>query len=203
MPKRVTKRRPETLGRLLDAAEEVFADRGFRGASIEEICRQAGYTRGAFYSNFATREELFLALFDRHAALAIRRVEELAAQAGDTLTVQAIAEMLAQVHPDERTYFLVATEFSLHAMRDPAAAEVLSRRDEEVQVAVGHMVTRLLRRAGRTVHVPPQRLGRMIIAVREGARLQSFVDPAQLPPGDLERQMLGVLLSALSVVATK
>ncbi|MET7394077.1 TetR/AcrR family transcriptional regulator [Dactylosporangium sp. NPDC005572] len=203
MPKGVTKRRPETLGRLLDAAGEVFAECGFRGAGIEEICRRAGYTRGAFYSNFATREELFFALFDRHAARALTRVEELAAQASGALTVPTIAEMLARVHPDERSYFLVATEFSLHAMRDAAAAEVLSRRDRELQIAVGRLVIGLLERAGRAVEVPPQTLGRMIIVIREGALLQSFVDPVALPPGQLERQMFDLLLSALSGVAVR
>ena len=68
MPKGPTKRRPETRRRLLDAALAVFAEKGFNGARIEDVCAAAGYTRGAFYSNVATKEELFFALCDDHAA---------------------------------------------------------------------------------------------------------------------------------------
>ena len=55
-------RRAQTRAALLDAAARVFVDRGFAGASVEAIAAEAGYTRGAFYSNFATKEELFVAL---------------------------------------------------------------------------------------------------------------------------------------------
>lgn len=48
----------------MQAALDVFADRGFHGASIENICEKAGFTRGAFYSNFAGKDELFFTLFD-------------------------------------------------------------------------------------------------------------------------------------------
>ncbi|NUR95181.1 MAG: helix-turn-helix transcriptional regulator, partial [Kribbellaceae bacterium] len=59
-PKR---RRSNTRARLLEGALEVFAERGFHGASVEDICERAGFTRGAFYSNFGSKDELVLALF--------------------------------------------------------------------------------------------------------------------------------------------
>jgi AcrR family transcriptional regulator len=59
--KRVTKRRAETRQRLLQAALEVFAQEGFGRSTVDQVCARAGYTRGAFYSNFATLDELFLA----------------------------------------------------------------------------------------------------------------------------------------------
>ena len=73
-PARVTRRRPETRGRLLDAAFGVFATRGFGRASIEEVCEAAGYTRGAFYSNFDTLDELFFALYTERSELLARQV---------------------------------------------------------------------------------------------------------------------------------
>ena len=50
----------------MDAAEEVFAKRGFGGTALEDIAEVAGYTRGAIYSHFGTKEELFLAVTERH-----------------------------------------------------------------------------------------------------------------------------------------
>src|SRR3954468_12068142 len=69
-------RREETRRELVDAAMRVFAQRGFHGASLEQIAREAGYTTGAIYWHFAGKDELFLAAFDAYAAT---RVGELAA----------------------------------------------------------------------------------------------------------------------------
>jgi AcrR family transcriptional regulator len=81
---RVTKRRAQTRARLLDAAFRVFAAKGFGAARIDDVCAAAGYTRGAFYSNFATLDELFFALYDERAAI-------IAAQVAEALTVDAPA----------------------------------------------------------------------------------------------------------------
>ena len=65
---RPRRRREETVERLLDAALETFAEIGFAAASVEDICRRGGFTRGAFYSSFRTKDELFEALFVRETA---------------------------------------------------------------------------------------------------------------------------------------
>src|SRR5699024_3701144 len=67
-----TRRRAETRQRLMDAAYEVFAEYSIRDAPTELICDRAGFTRGAFYSNFSSKEDLFLAVFDQQLS---RRVE--------------------------------------------------------------------------------------------------------------------------------
>ncbi|MDN5804236.1 MAG: TetR/AcrR family transcriptional regulator, partial [Microlunatus sp.] len=58
----ITARRAQTRERLMAAARTVFADRGVEGASVEEICEAAGFSRGAFYSNFGDRSDLVLAM---------------------------------------------------------------------------------------------------------------------------------------------
>ena len=67
-------RRQKTRARLLDAAFDVFAEHGVRAASVEMITEAAGFTRGAFYSNFSTKEELFFALMEREKTM---RIEQL------------------------------------------------------------------------------------------------------------------------------
>ena len=71
-----TRRRENTRARLMDAAAEVFAEVGMDAASVEAVCERAGFTRGAFYSNFASKDELFLALCERSAATTIAAVRE-------------------------------------------------------------------------------------------------------------------------------
>ncbi|MFC9355228.1 TetR/AcrR family transcriptional regulator, partial [Rhodococcus sp. NPDC057014] len=63
-PRKVTKRRGQTRRRLLDAAVEVFAENGFGRSTVEQICERGGYTRGAFYSNFASLDEMFFAMWE-------------------------------------------------------------------------------------------------------------------------------------------
>src|SRR6476661_5579015 len=77
-----------TRRRLVDAAEAIFARSGYHGSSVEEIAREAGATTGALYSNFAGKEELFLALFEERIAADLDDYEEIVA-AGSTLEEQA------------------------------------------------------------------------------------------------------------------
>ncbi|WP_441249476.1 TetR/AcrR family transcriptional regulator [Kitasatospora sp. McL0602] len=199
MPKGVTKRRPRTRAALLGAALEAFAEHGFHAASIEQICERAGYTRGAFYSNFSSKEELFLALFDEHSARIVARITELIDSVADQdLTLQGLVEILADVDPAERDWYLVTTEFTLHAIRDPQAAWVLAQHDARLRAEIARGLTEHLHRTGRTLTVDADALARLLIAIREGGLAQSYVEPDQLPPGQLERLFLAPLLAALS-----
>lgn len=72
-PKSRAERQAETRDNLLSAALEVFIERGFHGASVETIARHAGYTKGAVYANFASKDALFLAVADRRIEQAIRQ----------------------------------------------------------------------------------------------------------------------------------
>lgn len=73
-------RQARTYEELLDAAQAAFAERGFHAASVSEIARAAGYTKGAVYANFAGKTELFLAVLDRH----IRRTQQRSDGSADT-----------------------------------------------------------------------------------------------------------------------
>jgi AcrR family transcriptional regulator len=200
----MTKRRPQTLAKLLDAALEAFAENGFGGTRIEDVCERAGYTRGAFYSNFASKEELFFALFDRHAERVVERFEKQAAALGaGPVTLEGIAAALADFDEAERTWYLVTTEFTLSAIRDPQAARRLAQHDAGLRVEAVRLLGELLTRAGMRMRagVELESLVRMLIAIREGALAQSYVEPEELPPGTLERLFLPALLGAVTEAA--
>ena len=76
----VTARRAQTRERLMAAAASVFAERGIIGASVEEICEAAGFTRGAFYSNFADKDELVLALIQQSIGAQFAAAEQAIAE---------------------------------------------------------------------------------------------------------------------------
>ncbi|MGW7431716.1 TetR/AcrR family transcriptional regulator [Streptomyces sp. NPDC054861] len=197
MPKGVTKRRPRTRAALLKAALETFAEHGFHAASIEQICERAGYTRGAYYSNFASKEELFLALFDEHSERIVRRLAEAVdSLTAEEYTLERLADLASRVDPDERDWYLVTTEFTLHAIRDRQAAWVLARHDARLRAEIARGLRIVLHRAGRELTVDADRFARVLIALREGGLAQSYVEPDELPPGSLERDFLARLLEA-------
>ncbi|MER0444266.1 helix-turn-helix domain-containing protein [Streptomyces sp. Edi4] len=199
MPKGMTKRRPQTLARLLDAALEVFAESGFGAARIEDVCRRAGYTRGAFYSNFSSKEELFFALFDAHAARELERIGTLAAETDDRdLSVPRIAALLAHVGPDERTWYLVTSEFTLYAIRNPKAAARLAGHDARLREEAAALLGALLARAGLRPRGDLTELVRVVVALREGALGQSYVEPEVLAPGALAERFLPFLVAAVT-----
>jgi AcrR family transcriptional regulator len=197
MPKGPTKRRPQTLSRLLDAAFDAFAELGFHAATIPEICRRAGYTHGAFYSNFASKNELFFALFDRHAAKEIDRLTAITTDL-EARTLDELAALVAHTDEEERSWFMVSTEFTLHAIRDPEAAAKLAEHDARIRAEIVRVLEALLRRTGRTTEVDLEQLARLFIAIREGGLAQSYVEPGELPPGSLDRAFLPLIFDAIA-----
>jgi hypothetical protein len=115
-------------------------------------------------------------------------------------SIAGIAEALADIQPDERTWYLVTTEFTLSAIRDPAAAGRLAEHDGRLRAAAVELLTDLLNRAGRGLKpdTDAEELVRVLIAIREGGLAQSYVEPERLPPGTLERRFVPVLLAAVT-----
>lgn len=197
MPKGVTKRRPQTRARLLASALDAFAELGFHATSIEEICERAGYTRGAFYSNFASKDELFFVLFDANAENALERFDRAAVEIDPTATWQEqIATVLSDAGPGDRNWYLISMEFSLHAIRNPQAAAILAEHDAKLRAALTGIVQGIFERARLAPSIDSDLFARLVIAIREGSRAQSYVEPDRLGLGELERIFLPMVLEA-------
>lgn len=184
--RRVTRRRRQTLERLMEAGFEVFAQHGL-SATIEEICEKAGYTRGAFYSNFRTTEELFFALYERLATTALGRARDAvsgargrtggAGQADDVVGAAVEAFLSVAMSPDDRSWWLLTSEYALHAARDPEFAQRLAVLRKRLQDELDRFIINALDQADLSATIPPQKLSRVLAAVHTGALAQSFEDP--------------------------
>ncbi|MFE1805893.1 MULTISPECIES: TetR/AcrR family transcriptional regulator [unclassified Streptomyces] len=144
---RPPRRRVHTRARILSAAGGLFLSAGYARTSIEDICTAAGYTRGAFYSNFATKEDLLLALFDEQAAERMAELERLAAVAGQLAPgerAQRLVEALLRVEEAETGWILLFLEFRLMAARTPGLAERVAAHDRTVTAAVAVLLVRVL-----------------------------------------------------------
>ncbi|MFE7892980.1 TetR/AcrR family transcriptional regulator [Streptomyces sp. NPDC057412] len=191
---RVTRRRVRTRANLLDAAFTVFAAKGFGRVSIEEVCEAAGYSRGAFYSNFDSLDELFFALYRQRADLIADQVAGALAVDGPGLDVPAAVDRVTDVLLLDRDWLLVKTDFLVHAARDPAVAATLLEHRARLRAAIAD---RLARARGHTAL--PAVLGgtdgaaHAVVAAYDGVTAQLLLDRDT----GHARAWLGRLLTAL------
>lgn len=173
--------RARTRAAILDAAARVFSERGFVGASVEAITEAAGYSRGAFYSNFTSKEQLFAELLQERV---YTRYREMATPRGDRPpTLRELGEQLAAIQADEdsRWLFPLWLEVLAHAGRDPdflgLAAEFWRGTREVGTAALEHQYAQ----AGETPPIPAREIATAMIALDIGLALQHFVDPDGAP----------------------
>lgn len=185
--------RVNTRARLIAAAYEVFAEVGFQAATIEQICERAGFTRGAFYSNFESKVDLFIALFEDHSVDLIERIRELAASAPAEGGVESLLGYFTDLTEEDRNWYLISTEFTLYAVRNPDAAEMLAERDRKLREEIEPLIEAAIERTGRKPLVPVALMARGVVALAEGASGQAYVEPESLPPGSLERALIPLI----------
>lgn len=184
MAERLTRkqRQERTRSHLLAAAGRVFARRGLARASIDEVAADAGFTKGAVYANFASKEQLFLALLDARFA---QRLEELdrALSEHDDPDAQAHAAsagFVAHLKADpewEQLFF----EAGLHASRDPAFRVELATRYAALRARMAAILERRLATPGGEPAIPAQRIALMLFAMANGVAFERLVEPEAVP----------------------
>lgn len=180
MPSRERTRRPpraQTRKELLDAAAHVFARRGFAGASVEAVAEEAGYSIGAVYSNFDSKQELFLSLYEERIERRRRELNEAVVQAGgrEAGLASAAAEV-ERTFAAERDWFLLYLEFVLHAARNPSFARRFQAVREEGLEQLAHGLAAGLEHAGVRSRVTPRELAEAVRALTYGLALDRLVD---------------------------
>lgn len=192
-PQRVTKRRAETRARLLDAAFRVFADKGFGRARIEDVCAEAGYTRGAFYSQFASLEELFFTLYDERATLIADQLTTAMTAPAESADWTGTLDRISQTLLLDRDWLLVKTDFLMHAARHPEVAERLANHRDQLRGAVEQRLSA----SDNDIHPALGSIAdtaRAVVAAYDGVATQLILD-ANLPGARAWlRQLLMVIL---------
>ncbi len=193
------RRRSATRARLLEGALDVLAERGYGAASVEDICAAAGFTRGAFYSNFSSKDELVLALFEATTDRLLAQIEALLPALGDEpqSLLDAVLGLL-DTEPDQRRWHLISAEFMLHALRNPAAATAWAEQRTTFRRRLTELVESIVAAGNLEMTVDPALFVRLVIALHEGARAQSLLEPADLPAGTLEHTFLPTVLDAVT-----
>jgi len=184
---------------LLDAAAEVFVERGFHRASVEAIAERAGFTRGAFYSNFESKEELFAELLQSTVYAAYRGMAEAQLESEEPLpSARESAETLAgvQAHPDGRWMFRLWLELLLQAGRDEDMRKLAVEFWRGNRKLIARIVERRFAEQRRKPPLPPESLASALIAMDIGLAIQHYVDPKAVPL-DLYPEVFGAVFDDL------
>jgi AcrR family transcriptional regulator len=182
-----TRRRELTRRNLLEAAAVVFAREGFHGASLDEIAAEAGFTKGAVYSNFKSKDDLFVALLEDRmehniAAAEVARAAD-AAEGGDVANIRDV-----MLHPPmwDRAWMLLYLEFVLYASRNPAARDRLARNIRRSHDEAVRMMRDELDRKGINSQLPVDELATISLSVFEGLSLMNVVEPSLMTPDTID-----------------
>lgn len=180
--------RRQTRARLLTAAAQVFAQAGFNGASVEDIAEAAGYSKGAVYSNFDSKEDLFLALIDQSLAIEIE-------QLGHHLDLDLWQSQFDQelTDPAKLTINLLTVEFFLYAMRNPDAREKLAQRYRTAYAALEKLLAQHYQDRKRPIPMSSTQLAWAMTAVGTGLFIQSCIDPRSTPAGIYQQTLKHLL----------
>jgi AcrR family transcriptional regulator len=184
-PERKRKTRAEkqarTRAELIAGATEVFARRGYNGASVEEIAEEAGYSHGAVYSNFEGKADLFLAVFEDYMAERVRELAVTQAELPADAPLEARARALADQWMDrlarDRESVLLHMEFIAHGDRDPELARRFGTRSAAMREAVSRYISQYQEEAGVEPALPADDLALVLRALGIGLAIESLVSP--------------------------
>jgi AcrR family transcriptional regulator len=166
-----------TRERLLDAAAEVFAARGFAGASLEEIADVAGFSRGAVYSNFAGKDELFSAVMARRREARYRVVAEVFKENPDPIAFFSALQERDRGRHDSRRWFVLNMEFFLYAMRNPEAQSALALHERVLREEIGEAIAEIFKKLGIDPPLPLPDSAAVVQALDYGLLLQHLIEP--------------------------
>ena len=185
-----------TRRKLLDAAKRIFAQDGFEAARLEDIAAGAGYTRGAFYANFKSKEDIFFALFEEWVR---ERIESFTSAArrhtdpGEKLV--SLRTHYAELATDRRLV-LISMEFKLFALRHPEAHARLRSRHRRIRASFGKLFSEIMGALGRAIPIDYPAASACLGAVSQGLLLEHLLDPKTLSDGDV-RNVLGFFFDSI------
>ena len=190
-----------TRRKLLQAAERLFARDGFEAARLEDIAAEAGYTRGAFYANFESKEDIFFALLELWVAQRIGEVNALLRQhPGAAEQLRALREYYVQ-NAKDRQLALLALEFKLFTLRHPQAAARFRARRQAFRACGSDVLQRLAKSLGRSLPVSSRAAATALGAFSQILLLEHLVDPKSLSDGEI-RRLLELVFDAVLIDKT-
>src|SRR5271165_2386255 len=178
-------RRPtrlEVRRRLLDAALEVFAEHGFDTANLDQVAAAAGLTKGAIYSNFAGKDDLFYAMM---AEQVLARVESIrtaldfgAVEVRDHRDLREIGDLLTEAFTEQREWRMVFLDFWHRAVRDDDVRTRFIAHRQTMREAIAASVEEFLEGEPPASGFTVDDVVTVVLALSNGLAIEQYVDPS-------------------------
>lgn len=167
------RKRVNTRSKLISAAEDMFSELGSTHISIDQICQRAGFTRGAFYSNFSSVEELFFAVYERKTEQVLEGLSSAGFEEAPKLTLEDAAAVLVQIIPEDTQWYALRASFATRSRSNPEIASTLHQHAEQFRVGFTPVLELAVARSGMMLRESPENASRILIAANVGAVLQA------------------------------
>lgn len=180
----------QTRQSLLRSAAKIFCRHGLEGASVDQVAQDAGYTKGAFYANFRSKEELFLVMLDERFAAELERLERVLPgerQPGDEAR-DAARDFVAFMHDDPdwpKLYF----EFAAYAARNDGFRQELATRQRALRERMAEIFQRWAADFPAEAPLPFGDVAAMTFMMADGFALDQLIDP------DLDDELYSTMLA--------
>jgi AcrR family transcriptional regulator len=189
--------RDDTRDKLFEAAARVFEEQGIGGVSIEAIAAAAGFSRGAFYSNFKSKDELIIAMIEDHVARSIRRNLDLLATHDNLADYIGALKSMDRSRQDPLARSpLLHMEMILFVARAEKRRPELAERLRARRKLITDIVEAASIKSGKSGALDPAWIGAIVLALEDGFRLHRLIDPETTPAdsflraiGDLQRAL--------------
>jgi AcrR family transcriptional regulator len=191
------RRLEHTRALLLDAAEQVFAEKGFTSATLDDIAHTAGYTKGAIYKHFTAKEDLFLAVSDRYWRRYFDNFAEVLSAATElgARELDDVAQRWRQLSNDRGAeHAALGHEFTLYLLRNPEARDRVAAKRLEAVKALSTFIADGLDRLGGALLIPPLTFAQLLVATSDSIVLGSELDDV-----DLYRPILEMYVSVIKL----
>ena len=185
--------RAQTRADLLAAAAEVFARHGYHGTSVDMVAEAAGYTKGAVYSNFESKEELFLALLEARLEDSLDSMQDVMETSAPEDRPEAFGRRRGEISQWEPQWFMLEAEFELYAARNPDVRDRVAERQKKTRGVIEAALRQHIDDLGLKPAYPVEDLAKLIVAAGDGMSLMALNNPDSTDTGDLMRILLEVL----------
>lgn len=179
--------REDVRRRVLDSARREFAAHGFDGVSLDQIATAAGFSKGAVYSNFATKSELFMALMDESVSARLEAARDVQLGGPGDRVARRLGDRLIAEFAGDSDWQLLLIEFWLRAMRDPSAREPFVTYRRHMREAIAEEIERKF--PGGDSELTSMEIATTILALSNGLAIERLLDP-----GAGDERLLGVAL---------
>ena len=172
---------------LLAAARRVFLERGYYAATLDQIADEAGFSKGAVYSRFASKADMFLALLEDRIAERAARNAQLAGELAGTGNFAALLDLAERAERGAPGWRLLVTEFRVHAARDPELNRRYAALHARTVDGVARMFAEISKENVESLPFPPRLMAELWLAIETGRALEQITDPDALSGPALHR----------------